>query len=376
MNPIVVEVGPEDIRGPEPAAPELISTALDCIDDDLALLDERAVPVQDIWVDVLRAVSAGADAIVLICPSWWSDTRIDRILAAVTVLTTEVDIIRRAECFDELSGPVVEVSPDLVVVTSDARTVVHPVADDVTDVARRVAAAVAGRGPVTIDRPAGPRTRIAADCIAEHLRASGVAVRSVDEGVVQRYAAGRFAPTAVVPQRAGRRPRAAVLAGVGVTVAVCAGFGLRGPVDEPPDRAARLLVEGRIGVLVPADWPVRRITSGPGSARLQAISPSGGDVALHLTQSVGPDLAQTAEALSAALAYEPDGVFVDFTPADTRAGRPAVTYREMRAGRQVAWTVLVESGVRIAIGCQSAPGREADVRDACEQAIRSARAHS
>jgi type VII secretion-associated protein (TIGR03931 family) len=51
-----------------------------------------------------------------------------------------------------------------------------------------------------------------------------------------------------------------------------------------------------------------------------------------------------------------------------------VTYREVRADRHVAWTVLVDGDVRIAIGCQSPPGREELVQDACEQAIRSAHA--
>src|SRR4029077_9102531 len=37
-----------------------------------------------------------------------------------------------------------------------------------------------------------------------------------------------------------------------------------------------------------------------------------------------------------------------------------------------AWAVLVDDSLRIAIGCQSAPGHEEAVREACDQAIRSA----
>jgi type VII secretion-associated protein (TIGR03931 family) len=51
-----------------------------------------------------------------------------------------------------------------------------------------------------------------------------------------------------------------------------------------------------------------------------------------------------------------------------------VTYREVRAEHEVAWTVLADDGIRIAIGCQSGPHREHLVRDACDQAIQSAHA--
>ncbi|HEX2213764.1 MAG TPA: type VII secretion-associated protein, partial [Mycobacterium sp.] len=113
-----------------------------------------------------------------------------------------------------------------------------------------------------------------------------------------------------------------------------------------------------------------------GSARLQLVSPSQREVALHVTQSAGtPDQDfATAESLRAALSNEPDGVFVDFNASDVRAGRPAVTYREIRPHRHVAWAVLVDGGVRIAIGCQSAPARGDLVRDVCDRAIRSAHA--
>jgi type VII secretion-associated protein (TIGR03931 family) len=55
------------------------------------------------------------------------------------------------------------------------------------------------------------------------------------------------------------------------------------------------------------------------------------------------------------------------------AGRPAVTYREIRPGRVIRWSVVQAGSVRVCIGCQSAPGRDEAVRAACEQAVRSAR---
>ena len=81
-----------------------------------------------------------------------------------------------------------------------------------------------------------------------------------------------------------------------------------------------------------------------------------------------------AESLRQALSEQPPGVFVDFNPADRRADKPAVTYREVRRDHHIAWAVLIDDDVRIAIGCQSAPGREPLVRDACDQAVRSAHA--
>ena len=92
------------------------------------------------------------------------------------------------------------------------------------------------------------------------------------------------------------------------------------------------LVEGRVAVQIPAGWSVQRITGGPGSARVQVVSPVDPGAILHITQSRVPtaDLAATADALRSAAAAQPPGVFVDFRPDDRRAGRPAVTYREVR----------------------------------------------
>ena len=126
-----------------------------------------------------------------------------------------------------------------------------------------------------------------------------------------------------------------------------------------------LLVEGRVGVMVPAQWIVQRVTTGPGSARLQVVSPADDDIAVHVTQSSLPahwSHAQVAASLGSALEEEPDGVFVEFNPSDRRADQPAVTYREIRADHHIAWVVLTDGTLRIAIGCQSAPGREAAVR--------------
>jgi type VII secretion-associated protein (TIGR03931 family) len=138
-----------------------------------------------------------------------------------------------------------------------------------------------------------------------------------------------------------------------------------------------LLVEGRVGVMVPARWAIQRVTSGPGSARVQIVSLDDKNVAVHVTQSsLAPRQSreQVAEALRRALRQEPDGVFVDFNPSDSRADQLVMTYREIRADRQIQWSVLIDGPLRIAVGCQSAPGREEAVREVCDRAIRSAHA--
>ena len=99
---------------------------------------------------------------------------------------------------------------------------------------------------------------------------------------------------------------------------------------------------------------------------------------MHVTQSriAGETLSRTAERLKRAIDAEPAGVFVDFNPYGSSAGRAAVTYREIRAGHQVRWTVLLDGMVRISLGCQSRPGAEDAVLEVCEQAVRSAHAIS
>lgn len=138
------------------------------------------------------------------------------------------------------------------------------------------------------------------------------------------------------------------------------------------------LVEGRVALEVPAQWPMQRVVAGPGSARVQVTSPSDPEVALHVTQSrvVVATLGATAESLKNVIDAEPAGVFVDFNPAGLSAGRTAVTYREVRASHDIRWTVLVDKAVRISIGCQSRHGHEHAVQQVCDQAVRSARALS
>jgi type VII secretion-associated protein (TIGR03931 family) len=138
------------------------------------------------------------------------------------------------------------------------------------------------------------------------------------------------------------------------------------------------LVEGRVALEVPVQWPTQRVVAGPGSARVQVTSPSDPEMSLHVTQSrvALESLSATADSLKQAIDAEPTGVFVDFNPIGNVAGRPAVTYREVRSAHDIRWTVLVDKAIRISIGCQSRHGHEDAMRQVCELAVRSARALS
>lgn len=168
-------------------------------------------------------------------------------------------------------------------------------------------------------------------------------------------------------RRTWRRPA------VGLAAALLAAAAATLAARPQPPSAVASLVEGPVAVLIPADWTVERRAGGPGSPRVRVGSPADPAAAVNITWSYAPQttLADAAAELRRAAAAEPAGVF-DFAP-DPAVGRPAVTYRETRPGRVVRWSVLIDGSTRIAVGCQSAPGRDAAVRAACDQAVRSVR---
>ncbi len=297
---------------------------------------------------------------------------------------------RRSELLAGAATVVVEIADRFVVVTG-AEVVVEQRDGEAYLVAENVTRIVAS-GParaVHIDAPTAisgaPQL---AGLIADRVRAvdaglvvtvvddaalSGMAVRtlSADDQVVK---AGR--PDAVIHGRKTSLLLIPVM--VVVLAAALVSFGVVGRRSAPSADAmpTTFLVEGRVALTVPAQWTTRRVVAGPGSARVQITSPIDSETALHVTQSpvVDETLGDTAETLRRAIDEAPAGVFIDFNPNERRSGRNAVTYRELRAGHDVRWVVLLDGTVRISIGCQSRPGDDAAVRDACELAVRSAHA--
>ncbi|KKC02902.1 Type VII secretion-associated protein [Mycobacterium nebraskense] len=402
----VIEAGPSTIRRlccgtgavARGEASEIIGAALGAIDDQVTLVGEHPVAVASLWSDALRsAACTRGEGMIVVHPSWWSSSRVGVVRSAAGTVVDDVLarprswLLARAAGADAEATVVVEITERMVViggaevVAVPRRPSPHPFADDVVAAIAGMPAAV-----VLIDTPStvtGAST-IAAS-IADAVRANGRKAVRIDDARLARLA--RFAvsnhdATTEPRERSDRlRSRARRLSGLGAATIVLAAaspavitVGRHGTVIPPPMAAAptTFLVEGRVAVTVPADWPTQRVVAGPGSARVQVTSPSDPEVALHVTQSpvAGETLSGTAERLKRAIDAEPAGVFVDFNPFGTSVGRPAVTYREVRAGHHVRWTVLLDGPVRISLGCQSRPGEEEAVRGVCEQAVRSAHA--
>ncbi|WP_140690993.1 type VII secretion-associated protein [Mycolicibacterium hodleri] len=375
MSVAVIVVGPTKVTGPGLVDLELAEAAMQSIDDDLALVDERAMDVDELWREVLGSATGGAcDEIVLMCPSWWAVSRVERICAAAGAWSADVAVLRRTEALTVAT--IVEVAPEFVVVHADGQR--HAIArvNPPSAVIDAVVACVEGLAAVTIDVPGGIGL-FGADLVRA-LRRPGVEVTIAGDQSLVRAVRGlhRLDHRGALPTRWRPTPRAAAVGAAILSASALAALaiGLDGRADGPPD--VTWLVEGRVAVEVPAQWTVERITSGPGSARVEVASPANPLEAIHVTQSRVP-AAQTLEAaaasLSNALAGEPEGVFVDFTARGERAHRAAVTYREVRADRGIDWTVLLDGDVRIAIGCQG-PGERPGPEDVCDRAIGSAHA--
>lgn len=369
MTPVVVEIGPQTVRGPDSAPREWISVAIECVDDQLALLDDRLVEVRQLWRDLLEVVAGQhTETMALVFPTWWSTARIELVTEAAGSLAAEVVVLQRAATLGADSATtVVELSEEFVVIAAPAADV-KVLARSTGDTAEYLGMASA----ILIDVPA--EVSPPPPGLVARLHADGIPVAYSDRHRMTSSA------RAGLPDRApGQSPRriAAVLAGVMVSLAMFGGVwvtqSLSGQTPAEPSTAQ--LVEGRVAVRVPAQWTVERITSGPGSARLRVSAPTGDSTALHLTQSAGAiptSIAEVAETLRHALESEPPGVFVDVDPADSVGGRPAVTYRELRAGSETSWAVVIDGAIRVAIGCQSPPGRPDLIHDACVRAIQSA----
>jgi type VII secretion-associated protein (TIGR03931 family) len=408
-HPAIVEAGPGTIRRlccatsavVDDEMADIVRAALDAIDDRVALVDERPTAVDALWEAALRAATRGhCDGTLIVHPSWWPASRVgvvNEAAAAVAGRTrTRSSLLMQASCAAPDETVVVEIAERLVAITASEVTAVPRTAEP-QFVAHGVAGVVAAVAPeaVLIDTPSTVAGAPAlAALIADAVRGNGrnapdlLEINDIRLARLARStcsaAAALSGPATTAPAGIGR-PRGRTRSGlVAAAIVVAAAAptavttGRPGVVAPKPVETAptTFLVEGRVALSVPASWSAQRMVSGPGSARVQVTSRADPDVALHITQSpvAGETLSGTAERLKHAIDAETPGVFVDFNPSGASAGRPAVTYREVRPGHHVRWTVLLDGPVRISIGCQSRAGDENAVRDACDQAVRSAHA--
>jgi type VII secretion-associated protein (TIGR03931 family) len=394
----IIEAGPAAIRrlccGAGADASEIFGGALDAIDDPTALAEGRPVAVDSLWRDALRSLHCGhTDCPIVVHPSWWSPRRVGVVIAAAEAVTADFEARPRSWLLTQgrpeaETTTVVEIADRLVAISGADVLGVARTAEP-RAVAERVASVIEGMtgSVVLIDEPGNvPGATELATGIADAVRRTGRSAEVIDDARLMRLAlaarAADAAPPATRPIGARVSPRFRIraparLAAAGVVLAAVAlavaGVGRHG-APSPNAAPTTFLVEGQVALTVPANWPAQRVVTGPGSARIQVTSPSDPEVALHITQSPVADetLGGAAERLRRAIGAEPAGVFVDFNPSGSAAGRPAVTYREVRTGHHVRWSVLLDGTVRISVGCQSRPGDDDAVREACEQAVRTA----
>ncbi len=388
----VIEAGPAGIRRLCCVAPGLevvtARTVVDAIDDAVVLVDDTPVSTVLLWQTVLRSLCDDPHtSLAIVHPSWWSTARVALVRCAAGEVTSDAVIRRRSKLLARAATVVVEIAERFVVITgaqvvAERRdSAAYVVAENVTRVVTLMTART-----VVIDAP-GAISGAAelAKFVADRLREAdaGVAVTVVDDAAFSGAAVEAFSADDQ-PVQAGRpaaadRGRTTPLLLIAAVILAAALLGV-GAVDRraapPTAMPTTFLVEGRVALTVPAQWSAQRVVAGPGSARVQITSPTDPETALHVTQSpvVDETLSETAETLKRAIDEAPAGVFIDFNPNGRSSGRPAVTYREVRTGHEVRWAVLLDGVVRISIGCQSRPGNEVAVRDACELAVRSAHA--
>lgn len=389
----VVEAGPIGVRRLCCAADKGVESgeaAVDAIDDALVLVDETPVGTGLLWRSMLQSLLDDVHtSLAVVHPSWWSTARVAVLRRAADDVTADVTTRRRSELLSDNATAVVEIADRFVVITGTEVTAERRYGEP--EVVQNVARTVAGTAATTvvIDAPTAVNGAAAlAKAIAVELQAADgrLAVTMVDDAAfadlaVQALSGNEVIVAAGSPESAAsaRKPKwPTVLVGLLVLAAVLFGVDvvIHRPLSPTADVPTTYLVEGRVALTVFAQWSARRIVAGPGSARVQITSPIDPQVALHVTQSLVVDerLRDTAETLQHAIDEAPGGVFVDFNPNGHSAGRAAVTYREVRAGHDIRWAVLLDGAVRISIGCQSRPDDELAVRDACELAVRSAHA--
>lgn len=398
----VLELGPGVVRrlwpdGEVCADREAVSAALDEFGDGVVLIGDVAVDVPSVWRRIAEPLcSPGYDSLVVVHPSWWPKRRIEHVVAGLRPLAPSdvaapVTAMSRAGYFAgskrwPLDAPAVLIEIGVALITISDGTGLAAVLDRATDVDRIVDEALRPGGPsatVLIDVPAGvPGADECADGVCRALADRGVRAHSarVDEVAAVTMSANCPDPPRVADGVWRRLPQPRVVAAAFAAAVLCAGGVAAARADRHrsanPSAAddSRLVVEGRMSVRVPSGWKVETVTAGPGSRRIRAMASESDGVALHFTQSyvAGQTLAGTAETLEQAMAAEAPGVFRDFDADGRRAGRLAVTYREVRGRRTVEWFVVVDGSTRIGIGCESPPDLEGQVRAACDDAIESA----
>lgn len=367
---------------PSGRSSECVEAAIEGIDDAVVLVDERPVDVDELWRSILGDIrgnirgNTGFGDLLIVHPSWWPPPRVERIAAAAAA---GARCARRCDVIAERIGrplTVVEVDRELVTVAADGAPLSVHAHHDVDAIAAAVRRGGDLSCDVAFDAPAG----VHGGALRRALSDRGIVGCDVDLGrlcatVEESGPAATATTLGSAPTGVPHRRRAALGIALALALATMVAVPrLRAGPDPAPAAGTVALVEGRLGVAVPAQWTVRRVTGGPGSRRLEVRPPGETGSAIHITWAYAPQdsLGAAAAVLGRAAAAQPPGVFSDLHT-DVIAGRDVLTYQEVRPGRVIRWAVLIDGAIRIAVGCQSAPGGAENERAACEDTVRSAR---
>ena len=284
--------------------------ALGAIDDPVALVGDRPVAVDSLWSDCaavgelreLQRRSHRASVVVVVVARRCGRPRPQRTVMSV-VARPRSWLLTQASDAEPEATVVVEIAERLVAVAGARRDRRNTPQDGTASRCQRGRGRIAGMraAVVLIDTPgtvAGApvlATLIAGCCATGAGRRSwksmtfgcrgwpggavGAAGRRAVRAAVHRGAGGVSITRADAERAGGRRlsswPRRCRLSD-------------RGPARRCPTAQTMpttFLVEGRVALTVPANWPTQRVVAGPGSARVQVTSPSDPEVALHVTQS-------------------------------------------------------------------------------------------
>lgn len=181
-------VGPVTVCGPGPVSADLAAVAVAGIDDEIALVDDEPVAVSDLWAEVLDSAGAGARSLTLVCPTWWSTERCDRVREAAR--DSDVVVMRRVQALSDfppgVSSVVVEIADEVVMVsgvdTGDIALARHCEGDPNPDTVVRAVIALAGTSAqVVVDAPAEVVGAVPlGHAVAAALRGRGVVANVAD----------------------------------------------------------------------------------------------------------------------------------------------------------------------------------------------------
>lgn len=196
-------------------------------------------------------------------------------------------------------------------------------------------------------------------------------IPAVAGGVAVIAAVAWFAGVVAAPVGDGILPEA--VAGTDVAMpeaeaeadAAPSGSGRRGP-------APSVTVElGAVNLDLPAQWRIRDAES-VGTGRVELLPASGTDrrivvVDSRLADGVGVE--EVATTLAERIAHR-GAVIRDFDPDATVGGRPVIAYTEVPDDYSIVrWSVIVEDGIQVAVGCQYLVDEWSGIRNDCEQAV-------